>query len=106
MIHIKPKGSYYNGFTVEGHANYAEHGRDIVCSAVSVLTQMIAQEIMELQLGRVGSMEGFLDVDIYTPNEYSSSIVHMMMRTLRQIQTQYPFYITIEEENYEETTWI
>src|SRR5690606_37407275 len=26
-------------FTVRGHADYAEHGRDLVCAAVSVLTQ-------------------------------------------------------------------
>lgn len=27
------------GITVDGHANYAEAGKDIICSAVSVLTQ-------------------------------------------------------------------
>lgn len=29
--------SEYNGFRMEGHAEYAEHGQDIVCAAVSVL---------------------------------------------------------------------
>lgn len=28
-----------NGVSVNGHANYAEPGRDIVCAAVSTLTQ-------------------------------------------------------------------
>ena len=25
--------------TIKGHANYAEHGKDIVCAAISALTQ-------------------------------------------------------------------
>ena len=31
-----------------GHANYAEHGKDIVCSAVSVLWQTLLWSIDEL----------------------------------------------------------
>ena len=36
---------------VEGHAGYAEYDKDIVCSAVSILTYTVAQLIMEMDAG-------------------------------------------------------
>lgn len=42
-----------NSLTVKGHAGYAERGKDIYCSAVSVLTQ-----------GLLHSMDAFTDDDI------------------------------------------
>lgn len=35
-------------FTVKGHANYAGHGQDIVCAAVSVLTINVINSIEAL----------------------------------------------------------
>lgn len=37
-----------NSITVCGHAGYAEHGKDIVCSAVSTLTQTLIASLEEL----------------------------------------------------------
>ena len=36
------------GITVDGHANYAEAGKDIICSAVSVLTQNLIRSFETL----------------------------------------------------------
>ena len=36
------------GFNITGHANYSEHGKDIVCSAVSSAVYMAANIITEL----------------------------------------------------------
>ena len=38
----------YNGLTIDGHANFAEQGKDIVCAAVSVLAQTLIASIEEL----------------------------------------------------------
>lgn len=35
----------YRGYEVSGHAGYAEEGSDIICAAVSVLTQNTANSI-------------------------------------------------------------
>ncbi len=35
---FKDSNDTYRGFSVVGHANYAENGKDIVCSAVSILS--------------------------------------------------------------------
>lgn len=36
------------GITVNGHAKYAEAGKDIICSAVSVLTQNLIRSVEAL----------------------------------------------------------
>lgn len=38
----------YVGITSEGHANYSEYGTDIVCSAISSITQSLALGILEV----------------------------------------------------------
>lgn len=45
MIEIEIKS---NSITVKGHANYAELGKDIVCSAVSTLFQTFIASVEEL----------------------------------------------------------
>ena len=37
-VTIYKNSNQYIGFTVKGHADYAEEGFDIICAAVSVLT--------------------------------------------------------------------
>lgn len=39
---------YDNGFIIEGHAGYAEPGKDIVCAAVSALSQTCVMSIENL----------------------------------------------------------
>lgn len=39
---------YQDGLSVIGHAHYAEIGKDIVCAAVSALTQTLIYSIVEL----------------------------------------------------------
>lgn len=41
------------GIIVDGHAGYAEHGKDIVCAAVSVLTQNLINSIESLTIDMI-----------------------------------------------------
>ena len=36
-ITVYKTGSRYRGFTLEGHAGYAEYSKDILCASISVL---------------------------------------------------------------------
>lgn len=36
---------------VEGHAGYAEHGKDIVCASASILAYTLAQTVMGAECG-------------------------------------------------------
>lgn len=37
-VTIYKRSGQYTGFTIKGHAGYADEGQDIVCAAVSVLS--------------------------------------------------------------------
>lgn len=100
MIYIKPIEVYLKGFTSEGHAEYAEHGQDIVCASVSVLTQMVAYEIQYKGYGYVkdfhnGYLECIIDKDA---RDNASILIEMMLRALRGLEEQYPDYIKVEGE--------
>ena len=38
----------YKGYKVEGHALYAEPGKDIVCASVSVLSQSVLLQLQNM----------------------------------------------------------
>ena len=40
--------NYIQGYEVEGHADYDDYGKDIVCSAVSVLAQTTLLSLVEV----------------------------------------------------------
>lgn len=102
MITIRPfHNKYRTGFVVEGHADYAEHGRDIVCSAVSAMTQMIEVGLERYSHTQVEKHSGFLSVEIVKPNTYTDCLMESLMRGLRMIEVSKSQYITIQEESHD-----
>lgn len=99
MITVKPHGKFIKGFTVDGHAGYAEHGTDIVCASVSVVTQMIAFELNHKGYASFKMEDGNLHVSIDEwASDYADEYIEMMTRTLYALKLQYPNHITIMEE--------
>lgn len=99
MITIKPYDkAYKNGFIVTGHAEYAEHGADIVCSAVSAMTQMT-----HLALSRHTDIKsvikpGNMGVWVEEPNVYTNVLIDAMINGLRHVTKQFPKNVQILEE--------
>ncbi|MBQ9940878.1 MAG: ribosomal-processing cysteine protease Prp [Clostridia bacterium] len=55
------------GFSVSGHADYADHGKDIVCAAVSAMSSLVVNTLEEifvyggtLNVGKSGKLVYFL----------------------------------------------
>lgn len=47
VVFLMSKGKY-KGFNLSGHAGYAKYGKDIVCAAVSILTNNVFNSIEQL----------------------------------------------------------
>ena len=47
VVFLMSKGKY-KGFSLSGHAGYAKYGKDIVCAAVSILTNNVFNSIEQL----------------------------------------------------------
>lgn len=98
MITIK---EVYKGKTalleISGHAEYAEHGKDIVCSSVSTACIISANLMEKLKLKSdiidLVCEEGYFRFEIKTEDFTSVTIFDNLVEVLRQLQKDYPKYI-------------
>ena len=95
-------------FRLEGHSGYAPLGQDIVCAAVSALAQTAVLGLMSVvQMDvevEVDADIGLLDCRIPRADRGSdatldqqAAILETMVLGLREIEAQYPQYVTIKE---------
>ncbi len=75
QFHIGKDGKI-RGFQVKGHAGYADHGRDIVCAAVSALAQTAVLGLTKVAglTAKVDSREGFLECLLDEPAASAPSV--------------------------------
>lgn len=86
MIVVKLKKDHENCIKevqIKGHANYAKHGEDIVCSAVSFLSQSILNGLMVIlkaDLDYEIDDDGFLSFSINN-NEHKIETIKALLDT-------------------------
>ena len=83
---------------VKGHANYADHGKDIVCSAVSCLCVSMANTLLAAGVEkRCFRMEGgsfFMSATITENQAYAEGAFDTAVNGLQMIAEQYPNHVT------------
>lgn len=93
---VKKKDNQIVDITIDGHANSAEHGQDLVCAGVSasgvgVLNSLVQYGFLEDTLGTIEMETGYIHIAV---NEYTKD-VQVILETLVTILK------TIEETNEE-----
>lgn len=90
------------GFHVSGHAGYADHGSDIVCSAVSVLSMSIANgitEVLNIQPKIDINEDGMLKLSLRknSKEEIDSSqvLLKTMLINMKDLEKNYTDYIKV-----------
>ncbi len=104
---IKDPRGYVKRFIVKGHSNYDVYGSDIVCSAVSVLTQATLiglQSIAKIDVAYTME-DGYLDCEMPAVAEKeklikANAVLDTMVLGLSNIKKNYSSYIhmVIKEE--------
>ncbi len=101
----KSRKGRYKGYTVTGHAGWAEEGSDIVCSAVSALS-IICCNALESAAGTVPEAEmekGSLRVTLPEGSGHDAQVVLGVFRQgMTDLSRQYPDFIAYEEIDMEE----
>lgn len=94
MIKVKRHGG---GITLNGHANYAPIGQDIVCAGVSTLVQTLIQSIEELTADEIEYVmsPGTVDIKFGNLSERSKLLVDSFFIGLRLIADEYPNNVAI-----------
>lgn len=90
--------------TIQGHANYGQHGTDIVCAAVSGISIGIVNAIEKLlgvQVASPSSKPGWLDCCL--PEDLDAEVrpnvlllLDAMVEALSDVEAQYPEYVRIQ----------
>lgn len=102
---IKIKFDYSNkkliAISVKGHANYAKHGHDIVCAAVSTAIVVTANAIEHLKLKHkieLNVEQGDFKLFLKEEDDIVLSLTENLRLTLIDLQKQYPKYIKNQKE--------
>lgn len=88
------------GFAIKGHANFDQHGYDIVCAAVSILsyTAVNALDYYEIDFDFFDD-ENEMKVSIKNSNEKSEIILNNFEIGIKTLLTNYNEYVNL---NYRE----
>lgn len=92
---------------IDGHANYAEPGADIVCAGISALSYALAQTLIDFESSVIKSHvtleEGSASVKAEALTPHASFelgiIFEFAMNGYRMIADQYPENVSIKETN-------
>ena len=78
--------------TIDGHANYAPHGQDIVCAAVSTLTQVFIASVEELTPDTIKSSvtAGKVVIRYGNLSEKAQTLLNSFFIGLEMIANSYP----------------
>ncbi|KXS43936.1 MAG: hypothetical protein AWU54_881 [Candidatus Frackibacter sp. T328-2] len=92
-------------FNAKGHAEYDEHGHDIVCAAVSAILQTAIFGLTEnLSLDvEVKTDDGWLDCNLaeYASKKEVGLILEVMVTGLQKTEESYPDNLKIQEAEEE-----
>lgn len=103
-ITVNKKDNRYS-IKLNGHANYAPNGQDIVCAATSMITFMLLQMIdnmnarNEVSIIRKRQEEGFVDVEISVRKAYQNSfdiVLEVILTGYKLLGNKYPNNIFLE----------
>lgn len=79
------------GIAVDGHAEYAEPGKDIVCAAVSALAQNLIKSIHDLTGDSIEyrMLPGHIDIHFKNLSEYGKLLVDSFFIGINSISESY-----------------
>ncbi len=90
------------GFEVEGHAGWAESGKDIVCASVSSAVELVCNTITDfygidadVRVDDRGKISLLLP-EIHEPDEHSAKLILSLVSHLEAISDEFPKTIRIE----------
>lgn len=87
-----------DGITVTGHAGYAQPGHDIVCAAVSILTQNLIKSIEDLTDEKIeySISPGKADIRYGNLSEKSKTLVDSFFIGICMIADEFPDHVRIK----------
>lgn len=99
-IEIMRSAVIIQGFTVDGHAGYKEHGSDIICAAISTITQATIIGLNSIRAKMMYAIEegySYCNIDKeYYRDSRAQILLETFELTVKSIQEEYSNYVSVE----------
>lgn len=95
------KKQEHHKIRIKGHADYDEHGKDIVCSAVSILVKSFTDTIMSAideDVSKIAPGSVYLEYECASYDDYIHAATDMFMLGLEWLEDEYPDHVEVTEE--------
>ena len=66
--------------SINGHANSAEYGSDIICAAVSVLSQSVIKDVNDIQKIKLQALADMLEVNFADLSKTYSKYINLEVK--------------------------
>jgi uncharacterized protein YsxB (DUF464 family) len=91
------------GFVISGHSGYDEAGKDIVCSAVSILAENTVNAIEAFTGDTVEKLDvdarnGIIDFRLRDVSDESQTLLNTLVLGLNDISGSYASFVTVQVE--------
>lgn len=107
-VTVTRKAGHIYKVEANGHTGYAEAGSDIVCAAVSALTQgalLGLKNVAEVKVTETIS-DGELRFKIHSFSDKTDAILETMLMSLEDISSSYPSHLKTEDIKDDQTSII
>lgn len=100
-IYFTQKEGKYIGFKVSGHTGKAEHGKDVLCAAISAVSQMAVYTVCEVlkEKAKLEIRDGFLSLNLQNPSSGSQTVLEGLYGSLKSICENEKKYLKLEVQN-------
>lgn len=95
-ISIQKKPTYV--IEVQGHAGYAEEGKDIVCAAVSTLSYFVyvyAEKARGIQIDQCAQETGAFRISMDITDRSAEGTLQAIVEVFSELERQYPSHIKL-----------
>lgn len=96
-VELYKKNHKINKIIIQGHADFDEYGKDIVCAGVSVLTFTIANKLLEISKNDINENNNKFIFNLIDKNKDVELLIETLISGLKSIEEQYPQNIKIVE---------
>ena len=96
-INVQKENNQIKKITLEGHANYEEYGKDIVCAAVSATYLCTVNAILSLneKLIQVKNTQDLQEIIVINYDATINILLNNMVNCLKSLEKQYPKNINL-----------
>lgn len=102
---LKMRHNLVTGFKIDGHANFAPKGQDIICAAVSALAIATSNALDQFNKCEVAEADGMLVCVVNDPDDLTTTLLQPLLIGLDGIAEQHPDNLkVVVVDGQEETT--